>query len=154
MIVIAPWAKPLRNGGNNPKNYPWWPELINLLDSDEQIIQVGTEGETQLVKDFRKNLTLSELGQLIEECRTWIAVDSFFQHLAWAQMKTGVVLWGQSDPLIFGHPENTNLLRDRRGLRPNQFLTWEQAEYHKEVFVDPATVVKKVRLNRQAFSAA
>ena len=59
MIIIHPFAKKLNNGKENPKNYPYWKELIEQID--EPIIQVGIEGEEQLVPDFRKNLSLLEL---------------------------------------------------------------------------------------------
>jgi ADP-heptose:LPS heptosyltransferase len=142
MIVISPWAQKLRNGKNNPKNYPWWPELISMIH--EPIIQVGVDGEEQLVDDFRKNLSLIELSELILNCRTWISVDSFFQHYAWHLQKYGIVLWGQSDPNIFGHPENTNILKDRQYLREEQFWMWEQCEYKHECFVLPKDVVRFV----------
>jgi ADP-heptose:LPS heptosyltransferase len=143
MIIIAPYAQKLRNGKENPKNYPWWPELIQLLEKiNSRIIQVGVEGETQLVNDFRKNLSISELKKLISECDTWISVDSFFQHLAWSENKKGIVLWGQSDPLIFGHEENINLLKDRKDLREKQFWLWEQCDYKEECFVTPQEVIK------------
>jgi hypothetical protein len=141
MIIISPYAKKLRNGKNNPKNYPWWPELISLIKHDT-IIQVGVEGETQLVEEFRTNLSLDELKSLVLECRTWISVDSFFQHFAWDLNKPGIVLWGQSDPNIFGHPENINLLKDRKYLREKQFWWWEQCDYIEEAFVKPEEIIK------------
>jgi ADP-heptose:LPS heptosyltransferase len=140
MIIIAPYAQKLRNGQNNPKNYPWWKQLIKMID--EPIIQVGVDGEEQLVDDFRKNLSLEELKPFVYDCRTWISVDSFFQHYAWDIGKPGIVLWGQSDPLIFGHPENTNLLKDRKYLREKQFWLWEQCDYNTEAFVKPEEIIK------------
>ena len=140
MIVIAPYAQKLRNGKENPKNYPYWEELIKQID--EPIIQVGIEGEKQLVDNFCKGLSINDLCQLLVKCRTWIGVDSFFQHLAWREGKQGIVLWGPSDPLIFGHPENINLLKDKKYLAPNQFLWWEQTEYLAERFVEPLEVLK------------
>jgi ADP-heptose:LPS heptosyltransferase len=140
MIIISPFVKPLRDGKNNPKNYPYWEALIEMIN--EPIIQVGVEGEKQLVPDFRKNLPISELRKLIQECRTWISCDSFFQHLAWDEKKPGIVLWGPSDPLIFGHPENVNLLKDRSHLTPNQFLWWEATEHKNERFVKPKEVLE------------
>jgi len=140
MIIIAPYAQKLRNGQNNPKNYPWWSELLELIK--EPVIQVGVSDETPLVEDFRKNLSLEELKTLVIECRTWISVDSFFQHFAWDLNKPGIVLWGQSDPLIFGHPENTNLLKDRKHLREKQFWWWEQCEYNAESFVKPEEIIR------------
>ena len=138
MIIIHPFAKPLRNGKTNPKNYPYWKELIALIN--EPIIQIGVEGEEQLVYDFRKNLPIPELRKLIQECRIWIGVDSFFQHLAWDEEKSGIVLWSVSDTLIFGHPENTNLLENRDNLSKNQFLWWEATEHSPSYFVKPEIV--------------
>ena len=140
MIIIHPYAKPLIKGQTNPKNYPYWKELIGLIS--EEIIQVGVEGEQQLVPDFRKNLTMPQLRQLIKECRTWISVDSFFQHLAWSEGKPGIVLWSVSDPLIFGHPENINLLKDRANLASNQFLWWDFTPFNENTFVKPEEVIK------------
>lgn len=139
MIIIAPYAQKLRNGLNNPKNYPYWKELVSLIE--EPIIQVGVEGEEQLVDDFRKNLNLNELETLVLQSRTWISVDSFFQHFCWDLSKPGIVLWGQSDPLIFGHPENINLLKDRSYLREKQFWLWEQCDYKEDCFVKPKEVI-------------
>jgi len=140
MIIISPYSKKLMNKKNNPKNYPYWKELIRLIK--EPIVQVGVEGEEQLVPDFRKNLSLSELEILVNECRTWISCDSFFQHFAWDKKKYGIVLWSVSDPLIFGHPENINLLKDRKCLAENQFLWWEDTLHDPNKFVDPDQVMK------------
>jgi ADP-heptose:LPS heptosyltransferase len=140
MIIIHPYAKQLINGGKNPKNYFYWKELIDLIK--EPIVQIGIEGEEQLVDDFRKNLPIQDLCKLLKECRTWIGVDSFFQHLAWSKNKKGIVLWSVSDPLIFGHPENINLLKSRDYLAKNQFLWWDFTEYNGDAFVKPEEVIK------------
>ncbi len=139
MILLAPWAKKLRADKPHPKNYPYWKEVIQEIR--EPIIQVGVEGEVQLVDDFRKNLSLKELGELVNQCKTWISVDSFFQHFCWDLGKPGIVIWGPSDPNIFGHPENVNLLKDRSFLRPNQFWWWEQYDFNKDSFVEPKIVL-------------
>lgn len=144
MIIISPYAKKLINGNENPKNYPYWRELIDMID--EPVIQVGVEGEAQLVGDFRKNLSLDQLRELLDECRTWISCDSFFQHLAWDHGKPGIVLWSVSDPLIFGHAENTNLLKNRDCLVENQFLWWENTSHDKNKFVNPEVVLKSLKL--------
>lgn len=138
-ILISPWAQSLRNGAHNPKNYPFWKQLIALID--RPMIQVGVSNETQLIANMKKDLSMRELQHLIEECDTWIAVDSFFQHYAWHLGKPGIVLWGQSDPLIFGHPENVNLLKHRSYLRKEQFWLWEQATYREDCWVRPTDVI-------------
>ena len=143
MIIISPYSKALLSGKQNPKNYPYWKELIEMID--EPIIQVGIEGEKQLVPDFRKNLPITELRKLIQKCRTWISCDSFFQHLGWDEGKKGIVLWGVSDPLIYGHPENINLLEDRKHLAENQFLWWEFVDHRNERFVKPKIVLEHLK---------
>ena len=140
MIIISPYAKPLPNGGVNPKNYPYWKELLGLIS--EPVVQVGVTDEQQLTADFRKNLTMCELENLVQTCRTWISCDSFFQHFCWDLGKPGVVIWGQSDPNIFGHPENINLLKNRDCLAENQFYWWEMTEYDKNKFVTPQEVLR------------
>lgn len=140
MIIISPFSKKLTNDKPNPKNYPYWRELIDLID--QPIVQVGIDGEEQLVDDFRKNLSLDELRNLVIECDTWISIDSFFQHFCWDIGKSGIVLWGQSDPNIYGHSENINLLKDRKYLTKNQFLIWEQIEYRDDCWVTPEVVVE------------
>lgn len=139
MIIISPYARKMRNNQLHPKNYPYWDEVIAKIDED--IVQVGIEGEEELVHDFRKNLALYELSTLVTQCKTWISVDSFFQHFCWDLNKPGIVIFGQSDPEIFGHPENVNLLKDRKYLREKQFWLWEQCEYNKECFVEPKIVL-------------
>ena len=139
MIVIQPFSRALNNGKQNPKNYPYWQELIKLID--EPIVQIGLDCEQKLTQDCRTNLSISDLKALIYECRTWIGVDSFFQHLCWAEGKQGIVLWSVSDPLIFGHFENINLLKDRNSLAANQFLWWENTEHNSDHFVKPEEIL-------------
>lgn len=143
MIIISPFSRGIRNGQAHPKNYPYWKEVISQID--EEIIQVGVYGEEQLVPDFRRNLALYELAALVTQCKTWVSCDSFFQHFCWDLNKSGIVIFGQSDPNIFGHPENVNLLKDRKYLREKQFWLWEQAEFIDEAFVDPEVVLTALK---------
>ena len=142
MILIAPYAKKLHNGKENPKNYPYWEEVIKGID--EPIVQIGIEGERQLVADFRKDLNLEDIKKLIHECRIWISCDSFLQHLGWAENKKGIVLWSVSDPLIYGHRENINLLKSRDNLAKNQFLWWDFTEHDPSKFVSPEEVLRHI----------
>ena len=139
MILISPYSKKLSNGKNNPKNYPFWKEVIEGIN--EPVIQIGIEGEEQLTTDFRKNLSIPEIKQLIKDCRVWISCDSFIQHLASLSGKRGIVLWSVSDPNIYGYPENVNLLKSRDCLSKNQFLWWESVEFDASKFVCPEEVL-------------
>lgn len=143
MIIISPFARGLREPRPHPKNYPYWKEVIEKID--DEIIQVGVKGEEQLVDDFRTNLKLTELAELVKSCTTWVSLDSFFQHFCWDLGKKGIVIFGQSDPKIFGHPENINLLKDRKYLREKQFWLWEQCEYNKDAFVEPTVVLEELK---------
>lgn len=143
MIIISPYSKFMRNGQKHPKNYPYWEQVLKQIK--EPVIQVGVEGEAQLVSDFRKNLSLAELGKLVNESKTWMSCDSFIQHFCWDLGKPGIVVFGQSDPNIFGHPENINLLKDRKYLREKQFWIWEQAEFIEEAFVTPDVVIDALK---------
>jgi ADP-heptose:LPS heptosyltransferase len=132
----------MRNDKRHPKNYPYWTELVEKLTSEgHTLIQVGIEGEEQFVPDFRKNLSVADITTLLLECDTFIGVDSFGQHLGWSLSVKGIVIFGQSDPTIFGHPENINLLKDRKYLRDKQFWLWEQAEFIEDAFVSADEVI-------------
>lgn len=145
-IVISPYSQKLRppkQNDQNPKNYPYWKELIELL-KDHEIIQVGVNGEPRLVSDTRFNWPLVKLKELISECDFWIAVDNFFPHLAYHVSKRGVGLWGPSDPLIFGYPTNVNILKGKEYLRPDQFKTWEECDLDPNRFVSAEEVYNTV----------
>ena len=144
-IIISPFSRPLRNGKRNPKEYPGWIEVIQLLKHlGFYVIQLGTPGEIQLTEDFRTGLKLKEIAELMKQCKTWISVDNFMPHFGALNKKPGTVLWGKSDPLIFGHEQNHNLLKNRSFLRANQFGIWEEEEYNPEVFVTPEEVILHV----------
>jgi hypothetical protein len=147
-VIISPYSRGLRNSPDkvNAKNYPWFSEVVNLLRSNGvETIQVGVIGEKPIGADkFFQNYSFSSLAELVKECDTWISVDNFFQHMCYVLGKPGVVIFGQSDPIIFGHNENTNLLKDRKYLRPNQFDMWESALFTTECFVPPSVVVDAV----------
>lgn len=149
-ILISPYSKPLRDGKRNPKNWPYWNTLIRSLKSEgHRVVQVGQGSEEKLqgVDAYVFDRPFSELKTRIHGCDLWISVDNFFHHLGASIGKKGIVLWGQSDPEIFGHPGNLNLLKDRKYLRlgVQQFWLWEQCDYQEEAFVGPEVVLKAVR---------
>jgi ADP-heptose:LPS heptosyltransferase len=139
MILLSAWSKPLLSQQPNPKNYPWWPQVLEGIQLP--VIQVAVTGDQQLVSNCLWNLSLTELDQLLEKCHTWLGVDSFFQHWAWHRQKKGIVIWGPSNPNIFGHDLNINLTLGPQAWRENQFHTWEQVPYNKNVFVNPDQVL-------------
>lgn len=132
-LAIARGVAALPNGQRNPKDYPYWDQLIALLTN------AGYE-----VKPV-KELPFSELEVFLKSSLTVIAADSFVQHFCWSIGKQAIVLWGSGDPLIFGHPENINLLKSREYLRPGQFDMWMGVPYREDIFVDAEEVFKQVQ---------
>ena len=143
MILFAPYSarSPSLNGQSSPKDYPHARQLAELLEKDYELVQVGGNGDEQVAKDFRPNLSFNDLGKLIDASQTGICVDSYLQHYYWYRDRKAIVLFGISDPLIFGHSENLNLLVDRGFLRPNQFDLYYLNQYNPEAFVSPEEVL-------------
>jgi len=82
--------------------------------------RLGVEGEPRLVDDFRKNLPLNALCNLIRECDTWDSA-SILQHFgSRISGKPGIVLVGQvagiSLVLLWSPLRAFNLLQDRANL--------------------------------------
>ena len=141
-ILISPYSKKIETYSRNAKNYPYFKELVcKIKKSGLHTIQVGIEGEESIGCDeMQFNLSLKDLSKLIDECYGWISVDNFFHHLAWTRGKMGNVIFGPSDPNIYGHKENNNILKNRKYLAPLQFDTWENIRYNDHAF-DKANIV-------------
>lgn len=147
MILISPWSRKTTDGKTSPKNYPHWPNLVvELRNLKMKLVQVSQEGEMDIGADERLNdLPLDRIYQLLTTARTWVSVDNFWHHMAWTRKVPGVAIFGPSDPEIFGHPENVNVLVDRRQLRKRQFGLWSQEACRPEIFPSPAVVMSAVR---------
>jgi len=141
-ILISPFSKKLRNGNENPKDYPYWDKLLELIKKHE-IKQIGIAGEKILVKDYYQDRPFTEIKQLLDWCDIWISVDNWFPHFVNNYGdKKGIVLWGKSDPKLFGYDNNINLLKGEKNLRKNQFDIWENEVYDENVFVLPEEILK------------
>ena len=128
--------KILINRGNvqNAKSYPYWEEFLKLA-KDHEIIEI------------KGLLPIKDIVTLIEGCDKWISIDSFLPHLCkYLKLKPGIVIWGKSDPLIFGYPENVNLVRDRKRLRPDQFRWWKDIKWDKDDFISADDLIKSLNL--------
>ena len=145
-VIISPFSKLLRNNERNPKNYPFWKDVVGLLkEKGIHIIQIGVLGEEQIgAHEVKLNLKLKELETLLDKSDTFVSVDNFFNHFASYYGKKGVVIFSRSDPNIFGYSQNINLLKDRKHLRSNQFELWEQDSFNLDAFIDPISVVQAI----------
>lgn len=114
----------------NAKSYPFWDRFLKQAVKHE-------------IKQVSGMLKEKEIIDLINWCDIWISIDSFLPHLAhYHQLKRGVVLWGKSDPNIFGYPENINLLKDRKYLRSDQFRWWADEPIDPQAFVNPEEILQ------------
>jgi hypothetical protein len=148
MIVISPFSRKLLNGKPNAKNYAHWVELIKMLKADNhRIEQIGITAEDKLVESIRSNWDFGDLADLTNEADLFISVDNFFPHFCRKHCKKvkGVVIFTRSNPKIFGYDENTNILKDEKFLRKDQFGTWEKCDYLEEASEDPKIIYDRIK---------
>jgi len=144
-IIIAPYPARMRDGSRSAKSYPYWVELIAMLKANShEVVQIGVTGEDRLdgVDAFLTNAPFSVLREVIDGADTWVSVDSWLPHFCNAYgLKRGVVLWGKSNPAIWGYEGNENLFQSVSNFRSFQFQQWEGEPYDATVFVHPRQVV-------------
>lgn len=163
-IAISPYSKPRSDGRPNAKNYPWWTEVLTCLAPEYDLIQIVHGQEPQLEIDIESlishaafhgsplpriehaiGLRLPAIEELVRSCDAFMCVDNYLQHLGQWCGKRGVVLYGPSDPALFGYKENLNLYAGRKYFRPFQFQTWQEWEFTPDAFVKPEQVVIETR---------
>lgn len=143
-IIISPYSQRLRNGAVNPKNWPFWEDLVRILNSQANLIQIGVHGENKLIENCYFNLSRENLLDLCRTMDLFISVDNFFPHFCHYYNFRGIVLFSRSDPNIFGYRENINLLKDRSYLRPDQFGNWEACTPNPDSYVSLDNVIRAV----------
>jgi hypothetical protein len=113
----------------NAKSYPHWDGFKALAKAHD-------------IKTMEGILKEEEIVNLINWCDTWISIDSFVQHLVtYHRLKPGIVLWGKSNPDLFGYKTNVNLLKGRKYLRDQQFKWWRDESPNPDAFVSPEIVL-------------
>ena len=147
-VIISPFSSRMPENRPNPKNYPYWKEVVSgLQEAGIHITQIGIEGEQKLdgVDEILFDKSYAELKEICKQCDTWIAVDNFFQHFMMAETNiSGIVIWSLSDPELFGYRGNINLLKNRSYLRTDQYNVWFNVIYNQEAFVSPDIVIGAV----------
>lgn len=145
-ILLSPYSRKLLNGKVNPKNYLYFPFVISKIRAkypEARFVHVGTSDREQFpgTAEHLVDLPMWELKKRLDSCFTWISVDNFFHHFAAYYGKMGIAIFTVSDPNIFGHPINYNLLKDRLYLRKRQYQLWEQCEEIPGSSIPEETVV-------------
>ncbi len=99
------------------KNQEWfvdrWEKLAkNMFEYD--FIQLGSKDDP-LVKgviDMRGKTTVREAIALVKHSKCFVGVDSFLGHAPNITGTPGVVLFGPSNPIVWGYDENINIYKD------------------------------------------
>ena len=99
------------------KNQEWevenWEELISL-NPDKTFLQLGLTNEPQINGSINLlgKTSLREAFALIKYAKSFVGVISSFAHATNAFDTKGVVLFGPSTPIVWGHSNNINLSVD------------------------------------------
>lgn len=118
VILIQPYGGRMNFGEREilTDNKNWfkesWEELVKELNKSFDTVQVGGLKEEPI-----KGITTYLMGQtnvrqtiaLVKNSLTFITVDSFLNHVGPAVGKSGVILFGRSNPYIYGHDTNKNI---------------------------------------------
>lgn len=138
-IIVSPYTR-------EAKVYPYWQELITMLSKKYKVIQLGVSGEKMFydaVGVFDR--TLPDVEKELSDVGYFVCSDNFLHHLAYVLGVKGVVIFGPSDPDIFGQPTNVNLLKSREFLRKDQFAYYGDYKWeHKDKgWMSPEQVYKE-----------
>lgn len=97
-------------------NHHWemknWVELVRQLPG-YNFIQIGNTDEQPVegAIDWRGKVTLRESMCLMKYTTSFIGIDSLHSHVTNAFDVPGVVLWGDSSPVYWGHDNNINIYK-------------------------------------------
>lgn len=141
IIPFFPYASLTPIGTRSPKEYPYWADVIRSLKGNGiylmQVNKTKFDPVIEGVEGYISDLPLEDVVGILSEHLTWIAVDNFAQHLSrfTNPLKRGIVVWGPSDPDLFGYPENFNIYKSREHFRPNQYDTWDRCLFPNEHWI-------------------
>lgn len=146
-ILLSITSQLMPTGYVSAKEYPYTKELVDLLLAEgHEIYQIGSSERERLVNNYLCNLPMSEILELLKSCDTFIGIDSFLQHMNDCYLqKKGIVLWGKSDPYIFGYDYNENLYAGTCYFRKLQYNTWYNEKAIPQSFVKPEKIIEVLK---------
>jgi len=98
------------------RNHHWdmanWAALVRQLP-DLTFIQIGNDDEPPIegALDWRGKTSLREAFALLAHCLSFVGIESVYGHVTNAFLLPGVVLFGDSSPLFWGHDNNINIYK-------------------------------------------
>ncbi len=128
--ALAPFSQPvlLHIHSRASKNHHWplhnWEQLVKELPG-VNFIQIGhaDEPRVQGTTDWRGKHTVREALALLKHARSFTGIDSVFAHATNAFDLPGVVLFGDSTPVQWGHSNNINVYKGTR-CSPCFYYVW------------------------------
>jgi ADP-heptose:LPS heptosyltransferase len=137
-ILLSPYSH------NSAKNYPFFQGLIDILPC--RVMQLGRKNEHRFQNcDYGFDLKMYEIEALVKEIGNFISVDSFLPHLAHHVGVKGNVLFGPSNPRIFGYSTNNNIIMNEDKLRVDQFGLWRDYKWAGE-WLKPTEMADRIVL--------
>lgn len=112
------------------RNHLWphenWVELVRQLP-EYTFIQLGLEKELYVegAVDWRGKTTLREVFGLMKYASSFVGIESCLAHITNAFDTPGVVLFGDSSPVHWGHSNNINIYKDV-SCGPCYYYLWGQ----------------------------
>jgi hypothetical protein len=67
--------------------------------------------------DYVWDKPLKEVEELVQRVGEFLAIDNFLHHLAHSIGVRGTVIYGPSDPRLFGYSDQINIIKDFKYLR-------------------------------------
>lgn len=116
------------------KNEEWslskWEELVRSMP-EYTFIQLGLSDESSVANtvDLRGKTSVREAFALIRYSKSFVGVNSCFSHVTNAFNIPGVVLFGASNPPIWGHSNNINLYKPTPCAPCIDTLLWFECPY-------------------------
>lgn len=99
-------------------NHHWalcnWAKLVSELP-EYTFIQIGSGDEAAVTGavDWRGRTSLREAFALFKYAKSFVGVDSSFAHVTNCFNTPGVVLFGDSSPVYWGHDNNINIYKNK-----------------------------------------
>lgn len=108
-VIINPTS---RSSANHEWEINKWEELVKIM-SGITFIQLGLEDERSITGtiDLRGKCSLRHSIALVKYAVAFTGVDSFLGHVAAATGTPAVILFGDSNPEVWGHESNINIYK-------------------------------------------
>jgi hypothetical protein len=145
-IILQPYAAIPKNAtelGKNPKDWPYFNELVAAMPEHE-FVQIGF-GDKPIVGAEQFVGTRNDILRLLRDADTFVCVDTWLQHLATLHAaKRGVVIFTRSQPYMFGHRSNINLLKSYMYVL-SPYIRWDAIDYTSAAFIGVDKVIQAIK---------